>query len=149
MGSASSRLPVTSTLDVRASQMQLPDRDAAFLQERSFEYELVDEGGMLCVLIKGWGLPEGYTVASADLLLRLSPGYPDVPPDMWWFEPALVRLDGGAIQATEVTETVLGRSWQRWSRHLDATLWNSGTDGLESYFSLVHREVAAGAGALV
>ena len=128
--------------------MQLPDRDMSFLQERSFQYELVDEGGMLCVLIKSWRLPEGYTVPSSDLLLRLSPGYPDVPPDMWWFDPALVRLDNGPIQATEVIETVLGRSWQRWSRHLDASLWNSGTDGLESYLSLVQREVTAGAGVL-
>lgn len=128
--------------------MQLPDRDMSFLEERSFQYELVDDAGMLCVLIRGWRLPEGYTVTHADLLLRLSPGYPDVPPDMWWFEPALVRLDNAPIQATEVAETVLGRSWQRWSRHLDTSLWNSGTDGLESYLSLVRREVTAGAGVL-
>ncbi len=128
--------------------MQLPDRDMEFLEERAFQHELVDEGGMLCVLIRGWRLPGGYTVSTADLLLRLSPGYPDVPPDMWWFEPALIRLDSCVIPATEVTETVLGRSWQRWSRHLDPSLWNSGTDGLESYLSLVHREVTAGAGVL-
>jgi hypothetical protein len=121
----------------------------SFLEERSLQYELLDDGGMLCVLIKGWRLPEGYTMAVADLLLRLSPGYPDVPPDMWWFEPALIRVDNAEIPATQVTEMVLGRSWQRWSRHLDPNLWNSGTDGLESYLSLVKREVATGAGVLV
>ena len=120
--------------------MGLPDRDIEFLTERNIPYQLVDESGMQCLVLAAWTLPAGYTQGSADLLIRLPPGYPDAPPDMWWFAPAVSRPDSFLIEATQVTETYLGRNWQRWSRHLDPTHWFSGTDGLESYLSLVWRE---------
>jgi len=96
---------------------------------------------MTCVLLPGFDLPPGLNRANADLLLRISPGYPDVPLDMWWFDPPIKRADGQVIPATEVMEHHLGRSWQRWSRHLPAGLWRSGIDGLESFLALVRREL--------
>jgi len=74
-------------------------------------------------------------------LLRFSPGYPDVAPDMWWFDPPVRRRDGQPIPATEVIERYLGRSWQRWSRHFAAGQWRSGVDGLESFLALVRKEL--------
>lgn len=96
---------------------------------------------MTCVLFPGYVLPDGYDCSQSDLLLRLSAGYPDVPPDMWWFNPGLRRADGTAIPATEHTEQYLGRSWQRWSRHFTAGQWQSGVDGLENFLALVRREL--------
>ena len=93
-------------------------------------------------------LPEGFTQQSADLLLRLSPGYPDVPPDMWWFDPPVQRSDGRPIVATESQEVHLGRVWQRWSRHLTPGQWRGGIDSVESYLSLVDKELAAASKAL-
>lgn len=120
--------------------MALPERDLSFLAERDIPHETVTDGGMLCVVFANWKLPSGYMQSNSDLLIRLPPGYPDLPPDMWWFDPAITRPDGVTIPATEVVEAILGRNWQRWSRHLDPSHWNSGTDGLESYLSLVWRE---------
>ncbi len=97
---------------------------------------------MICLIFPGWPLPTGYVCKSADLLLRLHPGYPDAPPDMWWFDPALQLTDGQQLEATQVTEQHLGRSWQRWSRHLTADQWQSGVDGLESYLALISKELA-------
>src|ERR1051325_5995125 len=51
---------------------------------------------------------------------------PDVPPDMWWFDPAVRLADSRSVQATECIEQYLGRSWQRWSRHLNQGQWRSG-----------------------
>lgn len=128
--------------------MVLPESDAAFLADRMIAHEVVIEGGSTSVVITDWTLPPGFDQSSSDLLVRLQPGYPDVPPDMWWFDPAIKLVGGRSIPATEVTETHLGRAWQRWSRHLQPSQWQSGSDGLESYLALIRRELDRTAGQL-
>jgi len=96
---------------------------------------------MTCVVFRAFNLPPGFNRTQSDLLVRISPGYPDVAPDMWWFDPPVKRADGQTIPATEVIEHHLGRSWQRWSRHLQAGQWRSGVDSLESFVALVRREL--------
>ena len=98
---------------------------------------------MTCVVIPMLPIPAGLTVGVADLLLRLAPGYPDVPPDMWWFNPPVKRTNGVEIQATQAYEHILGREWQRWSRHLMPGQWRSGVDCIESYLAIVRRELDA------
>jgi hypothetical protein len=65
---------------------------------------------------------------------------------MWWVDPALHRADGSVIEATQVMEPHLGRTWQRWSRHFAPGQWQSGIDGLESYLALIHSEFLRAAG---
>lgn len=121
--------------------MSLPETDTTYLAERNIDHEVVIDGGMTCVIVHAWALPAGFDRDSADLMVRLSPGYPDVNPDMWWFDPA-VRLAGGQdLPATQVVEQYMGRSWQRWSRHLNTGHWRSGIDGLESYFALIRQDL--------
>lgn len=119
----------------------LPSNDSQFLAERSFNYSASSDGGMTCVLFSGYPLPQGYDRPTSDLLLRLSPGYPDVAPDMWWFDPPVNRADGEAIPQTNVIEPYLGRTWQRWSRHLDASHWRAGIDGIENFLALLRKEL--------
>ena len=119
----------------------LPSYDQTFLDERYPGWSQVQEGGVLCVLLPAFALPSGFTVGEADLLLRLSPGYPDIPPDMWWFEPFVCRNDGAPIPQTNSHEPYLGRVWQRWSRHLDPGHWRPGIDSLESYLTLVKSQL--------
>jgi hypothetical protein len=119
----------------------LPVVDREYLQERVIDHVVSSEAGMICVLLPRYELPAGFRQARADLLLRLSPGYPDIPPDMWWFDPAVQRIDGREIPCTQVRERHLGRDWQRWSRHLDARHWRSGVDSIESFLAIVRREL--------
>lgn len=121
--------------------MSLPDADRTFLSDLGFEYEVVVESGMTCVLVRAWPLPAGFNHATADLLLRLHPGYPDVAPDMWWFAPSVHRADGTDLPNTNTYEHYLGRQWQRWSRHLTPEQWRSGIDGLENYITLIRHEL--------
>ena len=121
--------------------MSLPSLDIGYLTDRGTKYSLASESNMTCLVLEGYKLPNGYDRDSADLLLRLSPGYPDVPPDMWWFSPAVRRKDGKQIQATDSVETYLGRQWQRWSRHFVPGQWQSGIDSIESFLALVSREL--------
>jgi E2/UBC family protein E len=123
----------------------LPSDDTAFLNDRKITHTLHQEGGMICVVLRSWPVPSGYGQTETDLLLRLAPGYPDVPPDMWWCDPPLILADGTRPQATEVTESYLGRTWQRWSRHFQTNQWQSHVDGLESYLARVRGEIARSA----
>jgi hypothetical protein len=119
----------------------LPAPDTNYLKERAPNHEVSIEANMTCVMIPNYPLPQGFDRLHADLLLRLSAGYPDVPPDMWWFDPPLRRADGQVIPATEVVEHHLGRNWQRWSRHFNPGQWQSGIDSLESFLALLRREL--------
>lgn len=119
----------------------LPPDDLEFLVERGPAYSIHAEAGMTCIVVPDYALPPGLDRTNSDLLLRLAGGYPDVPPDMWWFSPAVRRSDGAVIDRTNVTEHHLGRDWQRWSRHLDAPRWLSGVDGLRSYFTLIDQQL--------
>ena len=123
----------------------LPANDVAFLQSYCPAHSVTSEAGAICVVLPEFLLGGGFAIAQADLLLRLQMGYPDTPPDMWWFSPAVRRADGVEIAATQARETHLGREWQRWSRHLPAGMWKSGVDSLESYLALVRQELTKAA----
>jgi hypothetical protein len=121
----------------------LPAIDLEYLQAKAPSHQVANEGNVICILIPSYGLPKGFNRESSDLLLRLAPGYPDVPPDMWWFDPPVQRTDGALIKATEAREGHLGRQWQRWSRHLQPGQWRSGVDSLQSFFALIRKELLA------
>ena len=123
----------------------LPSEDREFLSSKFPGFRDQYEHQMLCVVIPGFPLPEGLTGSASDLLLRLDSGYPDVPPDMWWFWPAVQRIDGQQIPQTEVHEQYLDRTWQRWSRHLQPNMWRPGIDRLESYLALVRKDLRSAA----
>jgi hypothetical protein len=123
----------------------LPSYDTEFLNERSPGHLVVVEAGMTCITIPSFSLPPGLDHVASDLLLRLSSGYPDVPPDMWWFAPGVRRADGAVIDRADVNEFHLGREWQRWSRHLAPNAWRSGIDGIRSYLALVDKELLTAA----
>ena len=119
----------------------LPQVDVAFLEERALQHHVEVDGGMTCVLISSWRLPSRYSRSETDLMIRLSPGYPDVAPDMWWFNPAIYRADGTELPNTNVFENYLGHRWQRWSRHFSSSQWRSGVDSLESYLALIRQHL--------
>lgn len=121
--------------------MSIPPNDLAALLERGTIYNITIESNMTCIVFPRYQLPVGYDRDQSDLLIRLSPGYPDVPPDMWWFDPPIRLANGRMVQATEVTEHHLGRPWQRWSRHFNEGQWRSGVDCLESFIALIRREL--------
>lgn len=126
--------------------MTLPGEDVEFLCRDGYEFEVFEEGGMLCVLLSSVTLPPGLNVAAADVLLRLSLLYPDAPPDMWWMSPAVFTATGAEVAATQLRETYRNREWQRWSRHLNGNSWLAGVDGLESYLALLWSEMLTAAG---
>ena len=73
----------------------LPTDDSKYLAERvgNGSHTLASESNMTCLVLRDYHLPAGFDREKSDLLLRLQPGYPDVPPDMWWFDPPVRRAD--------------------------------------------------------
>ena len=122
--------------------MTLPRLDIEYLNERDIAHQLTSEGGMICIMLPSWQLPRGFDREVSDLLIRLNPGYPDVQPDMWWFDPPVRLANGQDLSNTKVVESYLGRQWQRWSRHFSNGQWQSGVDGLQSYLALIRHSLA-------
>jgi hypothetical protein len=120
--------------------------DAEALEALDLPWSTQQEGGWTCLVISGWPLPSGYQQSSVDLLLKLSPGYPDIPLDMWWFDPVVARTDGQLIPQTDVREQIVGRVWQRWSRHLNPGDWKPGVDGVQSFLARIRADLRAFAG---
>lgn len=121
----------------------LRSADEEFLERLGLEWEVASEGGLTAVVLKRWPLPSGYEPREVDLLVRLPPGFPDAPPDMYWCDPPVRLAGSGAYpQAADLFETYLGRSWQRFSRHLPAGAWQPGRDSLESYVALIRTQLA-------
>lgn len=123
--------------------MELPARDVKFLNERGLVWELLpDPQGAACLVVKEFNVAAGgFTPATTELMIRIPPQYPMTPLDMWYCDPPIrLAANGQFAAASEVMEPHLGRTWQRFSRHLNGG-WRPGVDGLRSYFTLIQREL--------
>lgn len=123
--------------------MELPARDVKFLNERSLAWELLpNPQGAAFLVVKGFNVAAGgFTPAATELMVRIPAQYPMTPLDMWYCDPPVrLAVNGQFATASEVMEDHLGRTWQRFSRHLNGG-WRPGVDGLRSYFALIQREL--------
>ena len=118
-----------------------------YLAERWPGHTVTHEGGSVVVVLPAYALPRGFEPRRVELCLMLPFGFPETPPDMFWVDPA-VMLHGRPPAATQVTQQIIGRTWQRFSRHLPAGAWRPGIDNLQSWISMIgtmlEREAAAG-----
>lgn len=125
----------------------LPATDLQHLRARGLTFCASISGNFIDVVIPGYGLPPGLDPDTSDLLIRLpAHGWPDVKPDMWWFDPWIkIAATGGYAPASDTPEELQGRRWQRWSRHFPASNWQPGLDGLGSYLAMIDRELVKAA----
>ena len=111
--------------------------DAAFLEECGYPWETAIDGSQW-VLLNDFPLPDGYTQEHVTAAVRLESGYPDAQLDMVYFHPAVIRRDGQGIAATNNTQAIDGRQFQRWSRHRTAqNPWIAGQDSLATHIMLI------------
>ena len=113
-------------------QFLLPAEDVEYLDATGMPWETVNSGGQ-CVILHNFPIPDGYTVPTTRLLVRLPSGYPRVPLDMVYVYPALRRADGQPIGA--LTPLILdGTAYEQWSRHrTSVNPWRMGVDSLVSH----------------
>ena len=95
----------------------LPAEDTDGLEALGLTWETVREGKALWLLIHDHPVPQGYAVEKVTAAVRISANYPTEQLDMVYFFPPVARVDGKKIGATEATQNIDGRVFQRWSRH--------------------------------
>lgn len=119
--------------------------DQATLRDLDRPYTLGNDEGFVTVAIEGFPMPAGIQPVAATLLYRLPPGFPDAAPDMFWLDPAVTGPSGAVIAGTEARQAFMGRTWQRWSRHIQGQ-WRPGIDNLATYIAYTRRclDLAAG-----
>jgi hypothetical protein len=110
----------------------LPEKDCLYLENRNLNFEEIVEGDRVGIILRQFNLPIGsFDVASADVLIFLPKGYPDIPPDMFHLIP-WVKLASrlNYPRCADQSVTFKGLSWQRWSRHNSD--WRVGIDGINT-----------------
>lgn len=118
-------------------QFELLPEDEQLLNDYGLPWETVVDGSQW-VLIHDFPTHEGYNHKTVIAAIRLETGYPNTPLDMVYFHPALARVDGRAIGATQAVQQISGASYQRWSRHrTHQNPWRPAIDGLGTHIVLI------------
>lgn len=121
----------------------LLDSDERHLDALGVVWETDSSNGIRWLLIHDYPVPQGYTVTSTSVALLIPPTYPQAEIDMFYVNPPLQLFSGGQIPATESTENIRGRSFQRWSRHRGGTsAWNPKRDNVTTHLALVESSIA-------
>ncbi len=116
---------------------ELLPQDEEFLKEYGLPWETVLDGSRW-VLIHEFPTHEGYDHPQVSAAIRLETGYPNGALDMVYFLPALARIDGKPIGATQAKQQITGQTYQRWSRHRTAkNPWRPGQDSLGTHVILI------------
>jgi hypothetical protein len=119
-------------------QFDLLPQDQQFLDEYGLSWETIVDGSQWVLIHNFPTLHEGYNQESVTAAIRLETGYPITALDMVYFDPPLARKDGRAIGATEATQQIDGRTFQRWSRHrTEVNPWKPGQDSIGSHVILI------------
>ena len=121
--------------------MQLLEEDEAYLKEKGYNYQLVTDGDVGCLVISGYILASGkYDRDAVDLLICIPKGYNDAKLDNYYVDPPVrLKATGQYPPAADYFEDHAKRKWQRFSRHLPQ--WRAGIDTLQNFLPFVHREL--------
>ena len=111
--------------------------DQRFLDEYGLPWETLVDGPQW-VLVHDFPTVAGYNHSRVTAAIRLETGYPNTELNMVYFFPALARADGKAIGATQATQQIDGKVFQRWSRHRTAqNPWKAGRDNIGTHILLI------------
>lgn len=129
-------LPRDQTDGLLRRQVALAEDDVSGMDEFGLPWETVQDPTGLWVLQHERPV-HGLSDTLVSLAVRLEPGYPRTQLDMIYVYPALTLPGGRIIPATEATQQLDGKSWQRWSRHYTAANpWRPGIDSLSTHLVL-------------
>ena len=113
---------------------KLPERDIEYLEEKGFNYELVEYPGGLFLIINDFPFPEAYSPRTAKTLIVIPAGYPETGLDMIFTIPDVKLSNGQYPHSCGAHVTYNSLSWQQWSRHY---IWRSGTDNLRTFIDVL------------
>lgn len=120
-------------------EFALLEDDETFLNERFALWETFIQAGRRWLVIHGFQVPTGYSgQRRVTLALEVPPNYPSAQIDMFYVFPALKLTTGAGIPNTEHYESIMGQSFQRWSRHRGQNAaWKADSDNVITHLALV------------
>jgi len=74
--------------------VELPERDKEFLEEKGYNYELIEFPGGAYLIINDFPFPAAYSPRVAKTLIVLPTGYPEAKVDMIFTIPDIKLTDG-------------------------------------------------------
>lgn len=124
--------------------MLLPEDDQQFLNSHRYNWKVHPDGGQGgFLIIEGFDVSGGgFGPSPTNLMIRIPAQYNMAQLDMWYCDPPIrIAATGQFATASEVTESHMNRTWQRFSRHLASGVWRPGIDSLRSFMPLIWREL--------
>jgi hypothetical protein len=116
------------------------ERDERYLSDKGYDWELITEGANELLVLKGVSVDAAkFDRAVTDVLIVIPPQYNTAPLDMWFVEPWVKLRNGSFPPQAEVPVQFMGRTWQRFSRHLP--VWRPGVDNLTTLLVFMSREL--------
>lgn len=125
--------------------MQLPEVDQAYLCDKGYRWQLFPDASGACLVISDFAVSANlYGREQTDLMIRIPAQYNIAGLDMFYVNPELkLSATGSYPEAASHFENHVGQRWQRFSRHLTATPWRAGVDGLRMFLALIRKELQA------
>lgn len=118
------------------------EKDETHLEERGLYWETFVDAGRRWLLLGNFVLPDGYNAQVVNIAIEVPPTYPRSEIDMFHCYPHLALKSGHEIPQTSVRTSIGGRSFQRWSRHLNGqTRWNPATDSVMTHIAVVEAAI--------
>lgn len=121
--------------------IELPERDKDFLDEKGYNYELVEFPGGIYLIINDFPFPPSYLPRQAKVLIVLPTGYPEAKVDMIFTIPDVKLTNGQWPLNCEAHLLHNGLRWQQWSRHIN---WRIGIDNLRTFMAAMKKELDLG-----
>ena len=122
-------------------EFTLLPKDEAFLSNLGYQWEAIKVGERHWLVVSNYPLPAGYQQASCRLAIEFPKTYPTAEIDMFYCDPPLTLLNGGAPADTGSQETVDGVPFQRWSRHRPGGHWSPEKDCVATHFGLIEMAI--------
>lgn len=129
-------------------EFALLPKDEAFLNGANYRWEAFSDGARRWLTIDNYEVPNGYNVPHCRLALEIPQTYPAAQIDMFYCDPPLSLHSGATPDRTEVRQIIAGVSFQRWSRHRNATCpWSPARDNVTTHLGLVDEALSREVGA--
>lgn len=117
--------------------MDLLERHLQRLRDQGHQISFHPEPGWKgVVVVHDHPIPQGYTLATSSILIRIPLNYPSGSPDMFWTDLDLLLAGGGIPANADYLESILGRNWRRFSWHPNGG-WEPGRSDLGTYLGFI------------
>ena len=111
-------------------------------EQTGIQVHISQEGAQVYLVLDTVLLPaRTYQIDNTDALFITDTMYPMSAMDMFWTDPAVLRLDGSVPAGADVIEIYGGRQWRRFSWHRNG-IWNPNGNPLLDHFEFMQARFA-------